>query len=124
MRKYHILCAPSLYSFADWTGWHVESANEGNPMTRTQVAARAAWLLIGISAISSAGFGQSPTAPAPAEEVQYLSLTPADFAEKAADLLNKDVEVAGDITLPRMMGPKSVGTMVDKASGKVLVQLV
>jgi len=39
-------------------------------------------------------------------------------------LLNKDVEVAGDITLPRMMGPKSVGTMVDKASGKVLVQLV
>ncbi len=57
-------------------------------------------------------------------EVQYISLTPAEFAEKAADLVGKDVEVGGDIVVPTMLSPKSVGTMVDKDSGKVLVQLV
>jgi hypothetical protein len=94
-------------------------------MTRTHIHARAASLLIGILATFTIAFAQDGSAPAtPAADAQYISLTPAEFAEKAADLLNKDVEVAGDITLPRMMGPKSVGTMVDKASGKLLVQLV
>jgi hypothetical protein len=56
--------------------------------------------------------------------VQYISLTPAEFAQKAQELLNKDVEVAGDIQVPAMLSPQSVGTMVDPATGKVLVQLI
>jgi hypothetical protein len=65
--------------------------------------------------------GQDAGQPA---EVQYISLTPAEFAAKAADLVGKDVEVGGDIVVPAMLSPRSVGTMVDKDSGKVLVQLV
>jgi hypothetical protein len=62
--------------------------------------------------------------PLAAGDTEYISLTPAEFAAKAPDLLNKDVEVAGDITMPSMMSRRSVGTMVDKDSGKVLVQLM
>ncbi len=69
-----------------------------------------------------AALGQD--APAAGTEVQYISLTPAEFAEKAAGLENKDVEVSGDILVPAMLSPRSVGTMVDKDTGKVLVQLV
>lgn len=79
-------------------------------------------LLLSLS-IGAAAFAQAAGAP-PASDVQYISLTPAEFAQKAPELLNKDVEVAGDIQLPQMMGPRSVGTMVDKTTGKVLVQLV
>ena len=76
-----------------------------------------------ILAISSIAVAQPASSP-PAADAEYISLTPAEFAEKAPDLLNKDVEVAGDIQLPSMMSRKSVGTMVDKATGKVLVQLI
>ena len=93
-------------------------------MKRTQTAARTASPLIIILAITTAALAQdAPTPPAPSE-VQYISLTPSQFAEKAADLVNKDVEVSGDIQVPRMLSPKSVGTMVDKETGKVLVQLI
>src|SRR6516162_349833 len=62
--------------------------------------------------------------PPTAGDTEYISLTPAEFAQKAPDLLNKDVEVAGDITMPSMLSRRSVGTMADKDSGKVLVQLM
>jgi hypothetical protein len=74
--------------------------------------------------MATGAFAQDKPSPAPPADAQYISLTPAEFAEKAADLVNKDVEVAGDIVVPAMLGPKSVGTMVDKTTGKVLVQLV
>jgi hypothetical protein len=74
--------------------------------------------------MATGAFAQDKSSPPPAADVQYISLTPAEFAEKAADLVNKDVEVGGDIVVPAMLSPKSVGTMVDKATGKVLVQLV
>jgi hypothetical protein len=97
-------------------------------MTHTQTAARTASLLIVILAAAIAAFAQDasspPSIPPTPSDVQYISLTPAEFAEKAGDLLNKDVEVAGDIQVPAMMSRKSVGTMVDKTTGKVLVQLV
>jgi len=75
---------------------------------------------LAILGIAAAALAQDSGQPA---EVQYISLTPAEFAEKAADLVGKDVEVAGDIVVPAMLSPKSVGTMVDKDTGKVLVQL-
>jgi hypothetical protein len=93
-------------------------------MHRTQTAARTGWILIAILSISAAAFAQDGSGPPAPADAQYISLTPAEFAEKAADLLNKDVEVVGDITMPSMMSRKSVGTMVDPSSGKVLVQLV
>ena len=67
---------------------------------------------------------QQQSAPVAASEVQYVSLTAQEFADKATDLLNKDVEVSGDIQVAAMLSPKSVGTMVDKTTGKVLVQLI
>src|SRR5689334_18279011 len=93
-------------------------------MKGTQSTACAASLLIVIVAITATAFGQGASAPPAPSDVQYISLTPAEFAEKAADLVGKDVEVSGDITLPAMMSRKSVGTIVDKSSGKVLVQLI
>jgi hypothetical protein len=92
-------------------------------MLRTQPAARTASLFIIILAIATGAFAQDASSSAAPSDVQYISLTPAEFAEKATDLVNKDVEVAGDIVVPSMLSPRSVGTMVDKASGKVLVQL-
>lgn len=91
-------------------------------MTRTQTAAGIVSFLIAILAVAATALAQDASGP-PAPS-GYISLTPAEFAEKAADLLNKDVEVAGDIQVPRMMSRKSVGTMVDKDTGKVLVQLI
>ncbi len=93
-------------------------------MAHTQTAGRTGSLLIIILAISTSAFAQDASSPPASADVQYISLTPTEFAEKAADLLNKDVEVAGDIQVPAMLSPKSVGTMVDKTSGKVLVQLI
>jgi hypothetical protein len=97
-------------------------------MARTHAAAHTASLLFVILAIATVAFAQGasspPSNPPTPSDVQYISLTPAEFAEKSADLLNKDVEVAGDIQVPAMLSPKSVGTMVDRASGKVLVQLI
>jgi hypothetical protein len=92
-------------------------------MGNTQRVARTASLLIIIFAIAVGAFAQDASSPPAGADVQYISLTPAEFAEKAPDLLNKDVEVAGDIVVPAMLSPRSVGTMVDKTTGKVLVQL-
>jgi hypothetical protein len=83
------------------------------------VALAVALLVVG----TGAGAQDAPSARR-GSEVQFIALTPAEFAEKAAELVGKDVEVGGDIEVPRMLSPRSVGTMVDKASGKVLVQLV
>jgi hypothetical protein len=77
-----------------------------------------------ILAIATAALALDTSSPPASSDVQYISLTPAEFAEKAASLVDKDVEVAGDIQVPRMMSRKSVGTMVDKETGKVLVQLI
>jgi hypothetical protein len=93
-------------------------------MTSAQNVARIASLIIAALAITTGALAQDAAGPAAGSDAAYVSLTPAEFAEKAPDLLNKDVEVAGDIQLPAMMSRKSVGTMVDPASGKVLVQLV
>ena len=93
-------------------------------MTRAQNAARSVSLLVVILSIAAAAFAEDASGPATPSDVEYISLTPAEFVEKAPDLLNKDVEVSGDIQLPAMMSRKSVGTMIDKTSGKVLVQLI
>src|SRR5258708_15500371 len=93
-------------------------------MTRTQIPTCTISLLIVILAIATAVFAQDASRQPTPSDVPYISLTPTEFAEEAADLLNKDVEVAGDIQLPAMMSRKSVGTMVDKTSGNVLVQLI
>jgi hypothetical protein len=100
-------------------------------MPRT--TALTASLLLSILGATTATLAQeTPAQPPPAQppastpapsDSGYTSLTPAEFAEKASTLLNKDVEVNGDIIVPRMLSPKSVGTMVD-SSGKILVQLI
>ena len=71
-------------------------------MTRTQTPAGTgsiwshnAWLsttgiafLFVIVAMATGAFAQEPTGGAPtASDAQYISLTPAEFAEKAADLI-------------------------------------
>jgi hypothetical protein len=91
-------------------------------MTRFQNAARTSSLFLLTLALSTAASAQFTATPPPDTKVEYIPLTPQEFADKAKDLLNKDVEVGGDIVLPRMLGPQSVGTMVDP-SGKVLVNL-
>ncbi|HSV15214.1 MAG TPA: hypothetical protein VLI90_13225 [Tepidisphaeraceae bacterium] len=92
-------------------------------MVHTHAAARTVSVLLVMFALAPFALAQDAAAPA-GGDTQYISLTPAEFSEKAPDLLNKDVEVAGDIQLPSMMSRKSVGTMVDPTSGKVLVQLM
>jgi hypothetical protein len=87
-------------------------------MARTRIAG---WF--GLLVLMATAAVAQQAAPA-ASEAQYLALTPQEFADKAADLVGKDVEVSGDIIVPQMLSPKSVGTMNEKASGKVLVQLV
>jgi hypothetical protein len=59
-----------------------------------------------------------------AENVKYIPLSALEFPTKARSLLNKDVEVSGDIQTPQMISQNSAGTLIDPHTGKSTVSLI